>query len=449
MKKAYCILLVLVVIFLTSCGEIGVPVNVETSSSTADTSETIGTIGTIVTTKSETTGPSGTAVIDTSKRAGYTQWRSRSVETKSKVIILDSVVEAPTVFYYSKADGEFYPFCFDPFCDHRDKTKCIGTLINDPFRAASNARNLYYINSRLYFVISDKIYSCSELATDLRVDVSFDGGMIQTFTRDNDVLLFIVVDPSGNIIQYTYDTVSKKLTDIKKKMAEKEKELGATLYTYSFEDGKVYMAAYTNVRRSNATTGFNTFVDGDFKGYYVADYDFVSFSPTEHVPPVTFEFITDDGHVELIYKNENKTLIDIEKSMYGGSIDTLAEDITMRKKPFSLYLTDDSYYFYHFDFIEIGIDMSYNRGETPRPNSYGGKIYRLDLKTGEIKTVLDDLSYDAFKIIYINEQTKYGLMTLEKYEFENEFVTSKGGLLYQFNLDKSGNFVDLERVILE
>ena len=458
MKRIICFILIILSLFLSSCS------GAETTENSASptTSETQGNV--------------------LSDKNVYTHFRNKSIETKSKVIILDSVVETKTLYYYSKVDGDFYPFCFDPFCDHVNydgltyRTKCIGTMIKDPFRTGTSAK-IFYINSRIYFVFFDKIYSCSEIATDLRVEVSFSDKMdyyekmtefiksasaggtsvltdsfyypIQTFERDQNTLLFIRIDEEGNIKQYAYDTVSKKLTDLKKKMAEKEKEIGATLYTHSFENGRVYMAAYTNVQKSSAGVGLNTYVEGDFKGYYVADYAFTHFEKTEYVPPVSFDFYAEDGYVCLQCKNEEKAVFDLVKNNYDNTNEKLAENIVFTKAPVSLYLNDNSYFFNYTDPVELGVDASYGGGKIKRYNNQNGKIYRLDLKTGEIQTVFDDLSYDSFKIIYIDENNNYGLMTLQKYDVFDGFVSSKGGLLYQFGIDENGNIIDLERVELE
>ena len=40
-------------------------------------------------------------------------------------------------------------------------------------------------------------------------------------------------------------------------------------------------------------------------------------------------------------------------------------------------------------------------------------------------------------------------MTLQLYMVEDEYIKTKGGLLYQFKIDENGNFVDLERIALE
>ena len=457
MKRIFCFLFIILTVFIVSCGKPVTPFETITSSNLAQT--------------------------NVYEKNNYSHYSNKSVNTKSKILILDSVVGVSTLYYYSKADGEFYPFCFDPFCDHENfdgqlyKKKCIGSMISDNMRADGNANRVFYINSRIYFVFFDKIYSCSEFATDLRVEVSFSDKMdyydkliefiksvklgensvfnetsfynpIQTFSNDGKYLLFIRVDEDGNINQYVYDTMSKKLIDLKKKIIDKEKEMGTKLYTYSFENGNVYMAAYSNVRKSNVSGDFYEYVDGDFEGYYVADYDFNGFSETVFVPSIFYDFKTEYGNIELQFKNEEKTVVDLVNIRYDGINERIFENIVFKKEPLSLYLTKDSFYFKYNDPIDLGINYSYNRGKTPQPNFCGGKIYRLDLATGMIHVALDDLSYDSFNVLYLDETEMYGIMTLQKYTINDGIVNSKGGLLYQFKIDKSGKFVNFESVVL-
>ena len=76
-------------------------------------------------------------------------------------------------------------------------------------------------------------------------------------------------------------------------------------------------------------------------------------------------------------------------------------------------------------------------------------MYRLDLKTGEISKIFDDLTLEMGDIYYLDETSRYGITRLQIYTFYGEKVATKGGLLYQFRLDENGNIVDLERVEFE
>lgn len=437
MKRIVCIFVVASLFFLVSCGETSImpPEGTDATTIVTDAAEQ----ATEATTKNN---------ISTTPKINnkFVHVLSRSIETKSKVLINADVTGISTLYYYSKADGEFYPFCFDPLCNHKGKS-CIGTLLADYERASIKADHVFFIDDRFYFVSGKKIYSCSEFATDLRVELTFDFKPYW-FGNDGNYLLFTYLDDDGGINNIAYDLNSKKLTNMSEKMAEKEKSLDAVLYTYAYNNKKLYMAAYKNVNKYTLPGELNVYVEGDFEGWYVADYEFNSFSKTDNVPPISYTFKSDDGNVEV--KNNGETSFDIIYYKFDGTVEKIAEKVAVEHHPIPLYLTDNSYYFWEFDPVVIGYtyDIIFN-SKNPRKNNSNGKLYRLDLKTGEIKTVIDDLSIDAFNIIYIDEELHFGLMTLQLYMVEDEYIKTKGGLLYQFKIDENGNFVDLERIALE
>ena len=462
MKRLICFIIILVSLFLVSCaGETPI----------ASTEETVATtVATTATSQNEQT------THEAFVPSGYRLTTLKTIETRSKVLLLDKTVgKQAVVMYYSKADGEFYPFCFDPLCDHENfknntyRTKCIGNMLYDTQRALPSSERVFYINSRLYFVFFDKIYSCSEIATDLRVEVSFSDKMdyydqlieyhkngtsmsgnyylpIQSFANDGNILLFIRADESGNLDQYAYDTVSKKLINMRENMSEAEKELGATLYTQSFDDGKIYMAAYKNVVKTTVREGMSTRVEGDFVGYYVADYEFKDFSKIDAIPPINYIFKTNDGYV-MVNMSDGGSHGEVVKQKFTGETEKLSPEIEFTLIPSYLFLTEKSLYFYYIERTEIGKDVKDNKRSVY--NSYGGKLYKIDLESGEISTVFDDLNYDMFKILYLDEKSGYGITSLQLYTIDDGKVTTKGGLLYHFRLDENGNIVDLEKVEFE
>ena len=173
MKRVICVLIVLASLFLVSCAGDAPIVN----STPAATVATVGTSGTTIGTDvtEQATEATTKNIISTTPKINnkFVHVLSRSIETKSKVLINADITGISTLYYYSKADGEFYPFCFDPLCNHKGKS-CIGTLLADYERASIKADHVFFIDDRFYFVSGKKIYSCSEFATDLRVELTFD-----------------------------------------------------------------------------------------------------------------------------------------------------------------------------------------------------------------------------------------------------------------------------------
>lgn len=399
-------------------------------------------------------------------------------ETPSKVIFVSGIIGNNTTMYYSKVDGDFYPFCFDPLCDHKNftgteyRTKCIGTMIKDPNRAGINARNVIYLNSRLYFVFYDKIYSCSDAASDLRVEASFSDKMgyydsliehnkalrsgvevgspqisfftpIQAFENAGNLLLFVRVDEDGSITQYAYDTISRKIDNISSKIVKKEKELGLSIYACMFEDGKFYTAAYKNVENANVAGGFNISVIGDFCGYYVSDYDFNNFEPVDSINLNNYVTKVADGYFKYEKKENDGFVYDFVVEKKDGTKEYLCKNVCFDMKPRHIYNNDSSFYFYYWTDVEIGKSGSGTK------NCYGGKVYKLDYASGTISVVFDDISFDYCMLPYINEKEKTGLMISTVYTIGKYSITSRGGQFYKFKLNDNGEFVNIEKVNFE
>ena len=80
------------------------------------------------------------------------------IELPSRILFEASIDDGPTrTYYYSKADGKAYVYCFDPICDHTDYT-CLG----NPAKAHTgwSFDRTAFINNRFYTVNAyGKIYS--------------------------------------------------------------------------------------------------------------------------------------------------------------------------------------------------------------------------------------------------------------------------------------------------
>ena len=175
---------------------------------------------------------------------------STIAETPSKIIFLGLIGatgKKSHVYYYSKADGEFYPFCFDPLCQHQDiwdgekyiGTTCVAKMLywNNYSRDDTTTPPIY-CNGRIYFTYFDEIWSCNEYASDLRIDVSF-SKLPSDFTRSEamkrkreqlfnfdsficsgDSIYFKHIDADGDVRYYRFDTETRKLHNLTKGMEE-------------------------------------------------------------------------------------------------------------------------------------------------------------------------------------------------------------------------------------
>ena len=395
------------------------------------------------------------------------------IETKSKILFLKGLSgvgnEYNPLYYYSKADGELYPFCFDPFCEHIDasaelKIKCVGTAMSSPIAKPPANADPVYLDSRIYFVYFDAIYSCSEFATDLRLEYSFHEYDHLTITeilgRYNhkifaicdfcgygSSLLFKHIDENGNIIQYIFDIKTKKLSSLTEKIKEAGERLGVSLYISQFTNEKIFFEAYTNVKREPSVTG-SFIVAGDFMGCYESDYELNEIKKIDFRVPSNPIFKTQNGFVFDETRNGKSGLYSI---MFDGSEKVIFEDYDSELNCVNTrfaYLTDNSMYYFGEDPVEMGIDESLF-GDV-RKNQSGGKLYRYDLNTGKSQLVLDDVRYDGFEVYYIGKDDNVVLMRVQKYEkISATKVKTTGGVIIKGTLDANGNFVDIEEVELE
>lgn len=486
MKKTICIVIVLLSLFLVSCGDAPVVYSTPTESTAA---VTIVDTATELTEAASTSGLTGTATIATTTSttggttpaevfvsSGYARISAKIIETKSKIMILEGIVTPyNAVCYYSKADGEVYPFCFDPFCDHEDKEmngkpvlNCVGYAMSGAYRSGFQTSPLF-INSRFYFIVFDSIYSSSEFATDLRLEFSFHeydhltmreiinkwnlGALpICDFFGDGANIFFKHIDESGKVIQYRYETTSKKLYNLTEKIEKAKSELGMSIYIREFLNGKIYFDAYTNVTYEAADDGRGSYqlVTGDFAGYYETDYEFEKLTKVDFVFPPYASFKTNDGIVSSVYDAE-KDQVDLILVRYNGEKKVLIDNESKTlggKDPQFLYLTDNCVYYITAQPVEIGYDKRLS-GKM-RENYCGGKLYRYDFETGKIQLVLDDLKYDYSDIFYISKKDGIILFSVQKYEkISATEIKSTGGVLLKAALDANGNFVDIEEVELE
>ena len=489
MKRIVCLIIVLTTIFLVSCaGEVTEVTGTKLTAATVVTSgiastevpmATTSTAGTTVTSEATTAAQTYATTSQTSPAEvfvpnGYANtYISDIIETKSKVMIFEGLNTFRTfdvVYYYSKADGEFYPFCFDPFCTHeeawRGRRNVIGCLANG--MANTFVRPLdadpVFINSRFYFVFHDTIYSCSEFATDIREEYSFheydnyttqdinrrqnaDAYPICDFFNDGASIFFKHVDEKGAVIQYRYDTSSNKLYDMSTAIEKAEEKVGAPLYARKYVNGKVYLDGYTNIVKQQGDEPYKT-VNGDFVGYFEADYEFKDIKQVDFKFPVSPWFVTDNGFIYAEYDENNvRNLMFID---FNGETKMLISDMekTLGKSPEIMYYKDDCFYYYAAAPVVLGKDESL-LGAT-RKNESGGKIYKYDLKTGKSQCVFDNLNYDYFEIFYIGDVENVVVMKVQKYEkISATDVRSTSGIIIKAALDENGNFIDLEEVELE
>ena len=490
MKKliAFALIIITLALALASCAGENTPeattygyytskiTPVATTAAATATEETIyvnePTESTTEATIASTTATTGEATPTTAfVKIGYAPTMTNMLETRSKVLIFEAVSAShpkDVVYYYSKADREFYPFCFDPFCDHKPKTDggkpvfgCVGNALYDR-RARQPGEKCVYINSRIYFVYFDAIYSCSEFATDVRIEYSFreydsltyveimdrgNAGIypICDFESDGASIFFKHIDEKGNLILYRYDTSARKLIDLTAEIKKAEEKLGVSLYARYFANGTIYLDGYKNVTKVKNFYGDQE-VTGEFVAHYAADHTLSVIEETDFEVPTFPMFETDEGYVVEEY-GDGTNINNLYYVKFGAEKITLIEDTEKTlggSMPQFLYKNGKYLYYYVVENVLIGKN---SRGKDVYNNN-GGKIYRFDTESGNIELVFDDVNYNISHVFYVGESE--AVMTVYKYtkNARGEVETSSS-LLIKAALDANGNFIDIEEVELE
>ena len=422
MKKFLSIIIALATLLLVSCASTTPAESAEPSwitsiiSTTASAQEattaatgTVATAGTNSTTATPaattaTSSTSGGAVpVESFKPSGHGTNHYDDIETRSKVMLLNL---GGVLYYYSKADGELYPFCFDPFCEHhylRDALKCTAVMTSG--RRSSGLRPfIFFINSRFYFIYMGTLYSCSEFATDKRVEIEFehfdsvmdfneatknhrvglDVSLFSDFYACGNYLFFKYIDPDGKIVWYRYDVVKRQQKKMDDDLHALEEKLGFQLVLNYIIDNYVFFYAYD--------------ADGKFVSGYVCDGNLENGVMTEEKYETWPLFNTENGLYRqdfTKYKAANAPNDTSARSSYdiivvrpNGKVETVMSNVftIMGGSGFKPeYINDKYIYFSQIKTEKIGYQKG-SRGYQECTPSNKGTIFRYNLETGKKET---------------------------------------------------------------
>ena len=220
MKKIFALLLVCSLMFLTACNQ--TPPS-ETTESNSQNQESP----------------------DNSLPQGIVKnGSSYLMETPSRVILGTSTPE-DYVFYYSKADGKAYVYCFDPLCDHSGG-KCFAKPDDVVNIFKFDLRCTFLINNRFYYVASyGHIYSFSFDGSDLKLEYGDKSLTTEDFiklqmlwsqnyiTYDKYIYINLNADEEGNPRSLRFNTETKEMEDLTEKT-------GNVILPYFFYNGEIY-----------------------------------------------------------------------------------------------------------------------------------------------------------------------------------------------------------------
>jgi len=186
------------------------------------------------------------------------QEQSKDSELKDTIIYngVQEIIDIPSriifqnnnpyyTFYYSKADGKAYVYCFDPLCDHAGG-KCFANPEEFYRIPAFELKNTFFINGRFYTASQyGQIYSFSFDGSDLKIEYGEDYFPIEDryekqfrwspnfCAYDKYIYIPMNADENGNSHTLRFNTETKEMEDLTEKT-------GNDFLIYFFYNEEIY-----------------------------------------------------------------------------------------------------------------------------------------------------------------------------------------------------------------
>jgi len=357
MKKLFSLLLACMMLFLTACNQ--TPPN-ETTSGNPQLQER----------------PKDSELKDTIIRNSCIDF----MDLPSRILFEDSGY----VFYYSKADGKAYVYCFDPLCDHSN-----GTCLANPDAAGSPfvflLSSTFFINNRFYAVTCiGKIFSFAFDGSDLQIeyeDETCKFGNInnylwaQTYSAyDEYIYITLEKDESGNPHLLRFNTKTKEMEDLTEKT-------GNHMYPSLFYNGEIYGRGER------------------YQGWYKADLEMKNMEEIEELQisnqfygSVFFNFA-----YERIDSKNGKYLGIKSYDMKTGETKIITNEMLGLEEANQCVVAavDENYvYFYPYKQILVGTYINAKGQEKKRYKYNEGKLYRVKHDGTECTLIYDNPNFE-------------------------------------------------------
>lgn len=346
----------------------------------------------------------------------------RVIEAPSRVLLADA-----KLYYYSKADGESYPFCFNPLCQHTFNENCPSVLFGG---SKSVTGQMVYCDEtgRFFFARGQKIYSMSFDASDIKLECSLgeDGDVSQKMYDKN---LIKSMRSYGRYVYFMFtnaETGHAQILRLDSKTSKlKEMTSGETEWVIAYEiaDGYVYFKITTSDNLMN---------------YYTADLDFnnkkVISDPV--YPSDALVIGLYDG--KWFYERTPKGLVKFdplteEKVLVSGDPEFL-------KFAQILAVNERGVYFTYDEIKNVGKEYISAYGEYRDVFLSGTKIGVLQ-KDGVIEEVFDLKTGEVFSINFIDGGVVI-YCTAMCIESTDGTLKQKPNVFILFDTDENGNFIN-------
>ncbi len=298
----------------------------------------------------------------------------------NKLIELSSriVFQASKNFYYSKADGKAYVYCFDPICDHTDYT-CLANP--GSFLDGFSFINTAFVNDRFYCMTQyGKIYSFAFDGSDkkLEYDAGYNADM---FVSKSIWRTMIAYGPYLYIDSKEYETPHALRFNVEtKEMEDLTEKTGNYIYPHFFYNGLIYGQGDNSVM---------------LDAFYKAD---LALQSVEHIEDISVE--QHAGSVLIGYVYAERESIEDQPEKIGISFVDMKtgerrvvtkEDLGLDYYPTFVAATEEYFYFYKSELINLGDGVDKSIKAQKRND---GKLYRMNKDGTNIVCVYDNPDYE-------------------------------------------------------
>ena len=374
MKKLFALFFAFTLLFLTACNT-NPPIGTNVDGSTASGSQGGNNGGT-------TNNGGNSQKWDWTPLQGQLfSFNFELLEIPSRIFFSNQIETTEKRFYYySKADGNAYVYCFDPLCDHTDYT-CLGNPTSTlPYVGFFDVNSVHFINNRFYCVHSyGTIYSFAFDGTDKKLEYDakyytdvWGGGM----AYGPYIYIDSTAEEDPHIWRYNVET---------KEMEDLTEKTGNYVYPHFFYNGMLY--------------GYG---DKTVDTFFKADLDF---NTVEEISPSIIPMDVCSGNIfvgiatkarESVAEAVKKIGISFYDLETGEQRIVTKEELGLDFYPAFIAATDEHFYFYNPKMTYLGT-YTVNLGgkELTREKSKGsGTLYRMNRDGTNIVCVYDNPEYD-------------------------------------------------------
>ena len=338
--------------------------------------------------------------------------------------------------YYNKLTGETSVFCFDPMCRHGDWRTCISLRFE-----VNSLVSLYKIkyneyDNRFYSIRGDKLCSFSFDGSDLKIIYSFgekgaldehcSGGSVYNLRIAKNRLYVNVVNAekgSREIVYYDIDTG---------KLHNLTENLEGQFYDFwIFEDSLYFeMLHDEEIALYRSDLDMKNIVKTGIEGIF-GD----SLFHQNHAYYISYRKEGEQAFADAIMCYDPQS-VEIMK------VCSLENEGESNLQPCILAVSDAYVYFIKREPIHIGYELIRGTIEQHMYNDFS-KIYRADLKNGEVTSVLDAPNCEVTEIYFTQNEKVLVKGWFCKY---GDGDAEKTQALFIADIDENGNFVNIEEL---